>query len=41
MFLEKEASYIMDATGEHTVVSTSSDLVTPTIEPNKKKVKKD
>ena len=36
----KEASYIMDATGEHTVVSTGSDLVTPTIEPNKKKSKK-
>lgn len=37
---ENEASYIMDATGEHTVVSTGSDLVTPTIEPNKKKSKK-
>ena len=35
----KEASYVMDATGEHTVVSTGSDLVTPTIEPNKKKSK--
>lgn len=36
----KEANYVMDATGEHTVVSVGSDLITPTMEPNKKKSKK-
>lgn len=37
---EKDASYVMDATGEHTVVSNGSELVTPTMEPTKKKGKK-